>query len=265
MKKQLIFLIIVTFWRVQISAAPGDVRYLNFENKENISSHSLKNDPSVDYYTIQQIKVTELEVEKKGQPFLLVDPDDDPYPPDGHLPLPPWYGGGGLGRVIMSVGQLLALGTRILHIVKQGQPVFNMQEAPPLSVFPNTEKKGDIFSEMAHWSAPHSKKYRVEYTNRLGKKVVSFIYNLQFQCCGQHKEKGRYLTGLKISASEVKVSWGFRLNASSELVAISNRGSQENPVAGATLELKYRVSNILRQNFSGESFHVTGEGVVERY
>ena len=118
---------------------------------------------------------------------------------------------------------------------------------------------------MSGWSAPTSRKYRIEYTNLLGMNVISFNYTVYFQHSGRYQGKGEYITGLTVKASNVAVSWGFEFNASSELETISNRGSMEDPMAAATVRINYQASSVLRDIQSSESFHVAGNGEIVKF
>ncbi len=246
MKGQLTFLIITILFLSNMWAAPGDVRYLSFETEENFSSGDfIDRQKESGYFTIKHIKVTELEVSEEDRADGLVEKE--------------------LGSFIMTAQNLIALGTKIWEIIKEGRPVSNVQMATPISVLPKTGDEGQVFSEMENWSAPQVRKYHVEYTNLWGMNVVSFTYMIHFQPNGEYRGKGQYLTGLKFTASQVSVAWGFQFDASSELVTISNRGRAADPVAGATIEIQYKISSMIQNITAGQTFHVTGEGEVSQY
>jgi hypothetical protein len=72
------------------------------------------------------------------------------------------------------------------------------------------------------------------------------------------------LTGVDVSASNISVSWGFNFNATSNLVSIANRGTEDDPIASATVKIQYEASSVLRNIQSAQSFHVTGAGDIEQ-
>lgn len=193
-----------------------------------------------DYYTIESITVTRLEDQD-----LIVDNKFDPA---------------SLGQVIMSFERLIAFGKQVWEIVDAGRPVMNNDYMQPISVLPNNEDGQATFYSISGWSVPRAQTYRVEYKNGLGMTVISFDYTVSFQYDGQFEGKGAYLTGVDVSASNVAVSWGFSFNANSQLVTISNRGTLEDPIAGATLQINFNSSSVLREINSSERFHVSGNG-----
>lgn len=228
-------------------SAVGDVKEIAFTVKENLVDGEkyeghLKDDP---YFQIEKVTVTEIE----AQPYLVEEKFDNKD----------------LGAIILTIEKLIALGTKIYDIVKKGKPVVNMAFAKPVSVLPQTEDPNVAFNSMTGWSMPKARTYKIEYKNLLGMSVISFDYTVYFQHGGQYEDKGAYITGLTVRASNVSVAWGFEFNASSELETITNRGSRSNPTAGATMRISYSASSLLNSIQSSESFFVTGSGEMVKF
>lgn len=168
-----------------------------------------------------------------------------------------------LGGIITIADRLVALGERVWRIISDQRPVLDPDYMKPISVLPLTaDGPQDAFHLMSSWSLPEIKTFEVVYRNGFNASVISFDYHVAYQHSGQFEDRGSYLTGVYVSSSNVSVSWGFELSAESQLVAISNRGSMEDPVAGATLKIDYQAGSVLRTIRTSESFHVTGEGEV---
>jgi len=167
---------------------------------------------------------------------------------------------GFLDNVIMVVDKLVAIGEKLAPIVKAGKSVVTNNPMSTISVLPRTDLKDYAVYEMGGWSVPVSKHYKVSFKNGWGSEVVTFIYSVSFQYNGRANGKGQYLTGVRATAREIRTVWGFDLDASSQLIQISNVGTQEDVIAGATLEMTYVVKNWLSTNISSDSFHVTGDG-----
>jgi hypothetical protein len=170
-----------------------------------------------------------------------------------------------LGSFIMSLDKLWAFGTKVWKLVKEGRPVVNVSLHEPINVIPQSEEPQTTFYNMENWSAPIIKKYRVTFKNLLGMEVINFAYIIHFQAEGSFKGKGAYLTGLSVSPSDVSVAWGYKFDALSELVTISNRGTAENPTAGVTMEVSYKAETVLKEISSAEIFHITGKGEFIKY
>ena len=236
------------------SVRGAEVKFLDFTVKEKSFENDKFDTPFRDdpYFKIDSIKVTEIPVTVS-----------ELYPAESEEKEE--LSAKNLGQIIMSIDKLIALGTKIWEIVKKGKPVTNLSFAKPVSVLPNGETPQTAFSQMTGWSAPTTRKYRIEYTNLLGMNVISFDYTVYFQHSGQYQDKGDYITGLTVRASNVAVSWGFEFNASSELETISNRGSRDNPMAAATIRINYQASSVLRDIQSSESFHVSGNGDILKF
>lgn len=168
----------------------------------------------------------------------------------------------GLGQIIMVVDQLIALGRKIWPIIEAGRPVITSNFGPAVSVLPRTDQSPDMVAMylMDSWEAPRQRTYLVEYKNGFGSVVISFRYTVSYQYNGQYEGAGRYLTGVDVSASQIRVSWGFQFNATSTLVSISNRGTMEDPLASATIRINYEAKSFMSEIQSSEAFHVTGDG-----
>lgn len=200
-----------------------------------------------DYFTISKITVTEIEI-------------------NDELVWAPQYLGfdKNLGEVIMVVDKLIALGKKIWTIIEAGKPVVNVNMGAPISVLPRTEDGDAVaFYDMDSWNMPMAKTYKVEYKNGFGMNVIAFDYTVNFQYGGKYNDKGAYITGLNVQASNTTVSWGFNFDAKSQLMSIVNHGSKDSPVAGAMIRIDYTAKSVFRQISTSESFHVNGLGKIQ--
>ncbi len=259
MKNLLILLLLACF---STSNWALEVRNLSFTQTEKNQKNQkfdqlLAEDP---YFQIEAVTVTQLE-----DPMVIEDNSFTQFSPSLAYKSNAQAFAKDLGTWIMNLEKLIAFGTKVWEIVKKGRPVVNVNMAKPISVLPVTEDPRASFSQMSNWSAPKAARYRVEYKNGFGSKVISFDYTVYFQHGGQFNNKGQYLTGVTVKASNVAVSWGFQFDASSELETISNRGSLDDPNAGATINIDYKASSVFRDITSSESFHVTGSGEILKF
>ncbi len=168
--------------------------------------------------------------------------------------------GGALDSIIMVVDKISAIGQKITPIIEKGRPVVTNNPMAALSVIPRLDTKDPVLHEMGGWSIPMTKHYKIAFSNGFKSEVVSFVYSITYQYGGNYKGSGKYLTGVRASARNLVVSWGFDLDASSTLVQISNIGTTANPVAGATVEISYTVKNWSRVNTTNEAFFIAGDG-----
>src|SRR5205814_1556095 len=120
-----------------------------------------------------------------------------------------------------------------------------------------------VLNNMENWSIPLVKSYKVSFKNSWGNNVVSFVYTIMFQHSGDYNGTGKYITGLKVTASQVWASWGFDFDATSELVNIANIGSKDAPVASAVLQISYAVRGKLNETRAAATFFVDGNGNIQ--
>lgn len=113
--------------------------------------------------------------------------------------------------------------------------------------------------EMEYWSSPTTRSYNVVYKNLLGITVLDLTYTVSFSYGGSYQGKGKYLDNITIIPTHVSVAWGFTLTAQVTVPSVINQGSTSNPVAGATINLNYKLSALNTQE-SMESFFVNGNG-----
>lgn len=167
-----------------------------------------------------------------------------------------------LDGVLMIVDKLVAIGEKIIPTIEKGRPVVSNKAMQAISVLPRIEASDPVVHDMADWSIPVTKHYKIVYSNGFGATAVSFVYSVTFQYNGTYGGKGKYLAGVRMSARDIMVNWGFDLDATSQLIQISNVGTQNEVIAGATLEITYTVKNVMRNLTTSESFHVTGAGRI---
>lgn len=170
-------------------------------------------------------------------------------------------------EVAMYVDGLIAIGKKIWTIIDAGRPVINTAGiVPSLSVLPRIEgaEPQAAFYEMANWSAPKAASYRVSYKNYFGKEVVGFNFTVYFQYAGDYNGSGKYITNLKVQASDVYAAWGFDFTATSELTGVANVGSKENPIASAIIEISYKVRGKINGLENGLVLYVDGNGEMRR-
>lgn len=162
--------------------------------------------------------------------------------------------------VIMVVDKLIAIGQKIIPTIEKGKAVVTNNPMSAVSVLPRVEGQDYVVHDMGGWSTPATKHFQVEYYNGLGMKIVDFVYSVTYQHSGKYNGKGHYLTGIRVSARKINVVWGFDVDASSQLIQISNVGTVNNVIAGATIEMAYTVKNWTRQVTNYKSYFITGAG-----
>jgi hypothetical protein len=200
--------------------------------------------------------------ETKIDPSLFIDsvsvsevePLTQTLNPTAELPTNP------IGEVIAVIDSMIAIGKKIWPIIDAGRPVINNKLIPAISILPHLEGENPTLNQMSNWSIPKVRSYRVSFKNGWGSEVVGFTYTLYWQHSGDYKGVGKYVTNLKVQASEIYTSWGFNFDATSELAGISNVGSTEAPVASGIIQVAYIVKGLVNEVRAAQSFYVDGNG-----
>lgn len=205
----------------------------------------LQNDPAL---RIESVSVVEVEA------FAL------PIENRVELPTTP---GNPIGEITMIVDGLIALGKKIWPIIDAGRPVINNKLIPAISILPHLDNPAGVMTQMANWSVPVTRSYRVSFKNGFNSEVVGFTYTVYFQYNGNLNGVGKYVTSLKVQASQIYAAWGFNFDAVSELVGIANVGSAADPVASGIIQVAYTVRGLLNESRSAQSFYVDGNGNIQ--
>tara|TARA_B100000925_G_scaffold291923_1_gene282533 strand:+ start:4303 stop:4983 length:681 start_codon:yes stop_codon:yes gene_type:complete len=168
-----------------------------------------------------------------------------------------------LQEVVYVVDTLIAVGKKIYEVVDAGRPVVNAK-FNNVSVLPKTEGGNLVnpFYDMAGWSAPVHKKYRITFKNLYGVEVISFTYGVSMQFGGKFNDTGAYILGANIYPEDLNVLWGWNLDANVETVSISNTSSLNDPVASLQLKLDGKVTTPLVENRFSHVFYLTGDGQI---
>lgn len=170
-----------------------------------------------------------------------------------------------IGDIIATARQIIAFGKEIYKIVVAGKPVINTKHAP-ISILPlDTEFGKEIKPlDLSHWQAPKSTKFKVTYKNGFGAEVVTFTYNINMSYGGSFRGKGSYVSHAQIVPENVSVAWGYNFNAEMSLVGLTNIGTDESPIAGATLQLSYTVSTVLKEDKNNMTIFIAGNGTIQQ-
>ena len=165
-------------------------------------------------------------------------------------------------NVIMMIDDLVAIGQKVSTIISRGQPIVTNNPMNAVSVVPVALSKQNVDGTMQNWSLPKTRYYSVAYANGFGITVAKFVCSVSFQHSGTYKGKGKYLNGIRTAAKKIDVMYGYKLDAKSKLLQISNVGNKNGVIAGAQIEMEYTVKNISRIITNVDAFFVTGDGRI---
>lgn len=162
--------------------------------------------------------------------------------------------------IIKIVDKLIAVGKKVYTIVASGKPQLSMS-SNPVSIVPMDDNGKMVAPFMLeNWEEPRSKKFRVTIENYMGIDVVDFEFMVIFSYGGSFAGSGKYITSAQVKPTYVDVTWGFTFDVNCSLQSIMNRGTKENPVAGALLMLDYRVVTVIQERVVNKTFFIDGLG-----
>ncbi len=167
---------------------------------------------------------------------------------------------GAVDMIDVIVDKIINIGKKIWAIVEAGRPVVNVKidtaNALPAGV--------RCWDELEGWNAPTSKLYEVAYENAFGAEVVSYSYRVSFISGGSYKGQGQYVTLATFQPANIRVSWGFKLDATATIPMVFNQGTKANPVAGMQMAMDWKVSSPVTEIRQAESYFVNGKGEFKR-
>jgi hypothetical protein len=167
------------------------------------------------------------------------------------------------GEVIRVGRDLVALGEAVYELVKKGAPVIRTDYAP-ISVLPKSGGEAIDVAETEGWEMPISRRVTMNYKNRLGATVVSFTYSVVFAYGGSYNGAGAFISGAQVIPSQVNASFGFTFESSMRLGGLTNHGTSADPVAGAMLNIQYKVNSIMSAVETNDTYHITGRGQIRK-
>ena len=206
----------------------------------------------------------------------VTPPATDPLPPlpggltggttGGSYPTYPTYPStGGSGRGVLSGGDHVTLG----DLVTLGQKVWNFVISNKPNATYQTLKSSVVpsgitnWTQLRGWSKPVSKVYRVEFTNMFGMSAGSFDYRITFIYGGNYKGKGKYIGQISFVPANIHLATDRTLDVKAELLEPLNFGTEEDPVAGAELEISWSSPTTPRYQMSSVDLFLYGTGEIQ--
>jgi hypothetical protein len=171
--------------------------------------------------------------------------------------------GPSIGDVIRIGRDLVAFGEELYNLVSRGRPTLSTQYAP-ISVLP-AGSDGREVSEMQGWRRHPGLRVTTTYRNRLGMTLAVFEYTVLFEYAGTTREgRGRYIANAMVVPSRVHAEFGQNFESEMSLRGISNIGTTQNPVAAATLSIRYRVTNLVSAVEMNDIIAIDARGVARK-
>ncbi len=213
-----------------------------------------------------------LEITEVTTKSLSIDPDPT-TPTPTPAPTPSTFNDRvqQVGGVIQTAKDVVALGEAIYALVEHGRPKVTTDYAP-ISILPRDPSNSatdptlkyavDPF-DMEGFSLPVEKMITAKVKSATGGEAVVFQYKVIYSYGGSYNGVGKYLTGINIIPSSIKVSHGWTFNSSMKLTGMLNHGTRANPIVGALITIKYSMSSMTQAFERNDTIYINGDGSMK--
>lgn len=180
---------------------------------------------------------------------------DDPTLP---LPNPLPDTGSAIGKI--DIGQIITLGEKVWDFV-----VNNKATADYKTLKANVVPSGVTSWTQLRWQKDKvtAKVYRVEFTNILGGSGGSFDYRISFIYGGSYQGKGKFIGQIAVAPTNINLHTDRSLTFRAELLDALNFGTEEDPVAGAQLQITWSTPTTTRYQMKSAEYFLYGDGEVQ--
>jgi hypothetical protein len=204
-------------------------------------------------------------------PGGTVPPSTGANPPPITDPLPPLPGAGIPGGTTppggytappsgpVSLGDLITIGQKVWDFIVTNKPNATYQSFKS-SVVPSGITS---WTQLRGWSKPTAKVYRVEFTNIFGRPAGSFDYRITFVSGGNYRGKGKYIGQISFVPANIRLGTDRSLDVKAELLDPLNFGTEEDPIAGAELQITWSSPTTTRYQMNSVELFLYGTGEIQ--
>jgi len=159
-----------------------------------------------------------------------------------------------------SLDDIINVGEKVWKMIEANKPVVNV-DMPVAHAMP---KGVQCWADLERWQTPKSYMYRVEYQNLYGYTVVTFHFRLSYVYGGSLNGKGLYLANVAVVPATLDVAWGYKFDASTIIGQTVNLGTKEDPEAGISLGVKWRIRTLMKDSDNTENFFIRANGELQQ-
>jgi len=158
----------------------------------------------------------------------------------------------------LSIADITNIGKIAWNIVQAGKPVENIK-LDTANALPRGVR---CWVDMAGWKMPLTKAYHIQMTNSYGTNVVDYTYRIVMMSGGSLNGVGAYITNASFIVDNLKVAWGFTFNATAEIPAVFNMGTQQSPLAAMQMNMKWSVDSPVSHLEFTKAYLVRGDNQI---
>ena len=176
----------------------------------------------------------------------------------GYAPLPPADKAASPDELVVAE-RIVNLGLKIWKVIEDNKPVVDVAQR-----YASALPEGiSGWNALSGWKTPAGPIYGLVAKNAYGMKLVDIRYQVVRSYGGSWKGKGRYLTAVSIIPLRVEVGWGVKVDVSASVPdsGVVNAGTDQQPVAGMTAKLEWRIRTPLKDSQGVGLYYVQGDGL----
>lgn len=159
----------------------------------------------------------------------------------------------------VTLQDFITLGSKVWDFIINNKP--NATYAPyRASVVPNGITH---WTQLRGWSRPVSRVYRVAFQNMFGMASGSFDYRITFIYGGNYMGKGKYIGQISVIPANIKLATDRSLDVKVEILEPLNYGTEENPMAGVTLQVSWFSPTTVRYQMNSAELFLFGNGEIQ--
>lgn len=147
----------------------------------------------------------------------------------------------------------------LMQLIRDNAPTAQFQ-GNTINIFPQGLQAGDL----ENWRPPTLKTFRVSAENLFGSQIVTADYTIAFNSGGTFRKQGKFIANASIIPSQIKVNWGYHLNAQVKFSTPVNLGSFDDPVAATGIGLSWSIASMFHTVNGENQFFITGNGDVSQ-
>ncbi len=166
----------------------------------------------------------------------------------------------GVGSSI-NLDVILNTALKIWDIIVKNKPVVDVKTQYATALPQGVTSWG----QLANWQTPEGTVYGFYAKNGFGQQVINVRYLVTRMYGGSYKGKGKYLTAVAIEPLTTDVAWGYKFSLAADTPpeSIGNFGSDEDPVAGMQLRVKWTIETAVKTSMGTSVYFVKGDGMMQ--
>ncbi|MFA6029413.1 MAG: hypothetical protein WC969_06150 [Elusimicrobiota bacterium] len=231
----------------------------------NAQAQQTPQKPSFSPLEVQAAKLDPLAYTIDPNSIVLKDEGPSIHPhggmPDGPGDLPPV--GGGVPPIggDIDIGQIINIGQQIWQIIENNKPVVDVQTTYAAAVPDGITH----WAQLGGWRPPEGRVYQLTAKNMYGANTIDVRFEVTRCYGGNYKGKGKYLTNVTIEPLQVNVLWAYKFSMKAEVppTSIINVAQPEDPIAGMTVKLSWKIETAVKYTEGTSRYFVQGDGLFK--